>query len=81
MKILLVYPLYPDSFWSFRHALKFIGRKRLHFWNLFFWSLARRPRLFPLSITYAIYGFHFRKVAEKISGGGVFDGYGASARN
>ncbi|MDA8431234.1 MAG: cobalamin-dependent protein, partial [Geobacteraceae bacterium] len=27
MKILLVYPHYPDTFWSFRHALKFIGRK------------------------------------------------------
>src|SRR5512142_1479037 len=27
MKILLVYPHYPDTFWSFRHAMKFIGRK------------------------------------------------------
>jgi radical SAM superfamily enzyme YgiQ (UPF0313 family) len=27
MKILLVYPEYPDTFWSFRHALKFISRK------------------------------------------------------
>jgi radical SAM superfamily enzyme YgiQ (UPF0313 family) len=27
MKILLVYPLYPDTFWSFRHALKFISKK------------------------------------------------------
>ena len=27
MKILLVYPRYPDTFWSFRYALKFIGRK------------------------------------------------------
>ncbi len=43
-----------------------VGRERLHFWKLFFWSLARRPRLFPLAITYAVYGFHFRKVAENI---------------
>ena len=43
-----------------------LGRERLHFWKLFFWSLARRPRLFPLAITYAVYGFHFRKVAENI---------------
>lgn len=49
-----------------------IGRERLHFWKLFFWALARRPRLFPLAITYAIYGFHFRKVAEKIRGSGTF---------
>ena len=27
MRILLVYPEYPDTFWSFKHALKFI-RKR-----------------------------------------------------
>jgi radical SAM superfamily enzyme YgiQ (UPF0313 family) len=27
MKILLVYPQYPDSFWSFKHALKFISKK------------------------------------------------------
>lgn len=27
MKILLVYPEYPDSFWSFTHALKFISKK------------------------------------------------------
>jgi radical SAM superfamily enzyme YgiQ (UPF0313 family) len=27
MNILLVYPLYPDTFWSFKHALKFISKK------------------------------------------------------
>ncbi len=27
MKILLVYPQYPDTFWSFRHALKFVSKK------------------------------------------------------
>jgi radical SAM superfamily enzyme YgiQ (UPF0313 family) len=27
MKILLVYPQCPDSFWSFKHALKFISKK------------------------------------------------------
>jgi radical SAM superfamily enzyme YgiQ (UPF0313 family) len=27
VKILLVYPRYPDTFWSFRHALKFISKK------------------------------------------------------
>ncbi|MDD5511409.1 MAG: DUF4070 domain-containing protein [Dehalococcoidales bacterium] len=30
MKILLVYPHYPDTFWSFRHALKFTPRKALN---------------------------------------------------
>jgi len=27
MKILLLYPEYPDTFWGFKHALKFIGKK------------------------------------------------------
>ncbi|MFN8258119.1 MAG: B12-binding domain-containing radical SAM protein [Bacteroidales bacterium] len=27
MNILLVYPKYPDTYWSFRHALKFISKK------------------------------------------------------
>jgi len=27
MRVLLVYPSFPDTFWSFRYALKFIGRK------------------------------------------------------
>lgn len=35
---------------------------RVYYWKLFFWSLFRRPRFFPMAITYSIYGFHFRKV-------------------
>src|SRR5665647_514478 len=27
MDILLVYPQYPDSFWSFKHAMRFISKK------------------------------------------------------
>ncbi|MBI4330041.1 MAG: B12-binding domain-containing radical SAM protein [Chloroflexi bacterium] len=27
MRILLVYPQYPDTFWSFKHALKFISKR------------------------------------------------------
>jgi radical SAM superfamily enzyme YgiQ (UPF0313 family) len=27
LKILLVYPQYPDTFWSFKHALRFISKK------------------------------------------------------
>ncbi|HEY5973810.1 MAG TPA: B12-binding domain-containing radical SAM protein [Geobacteraceae bacterium] len=50
-----------------------VGKERFQFWKLFFWSLCRRPRLFPLAMTYAIYGFHFRKVAEKINCRGMFE--------
>lgn len=27
MKVLLVYPEFPDTFWSFKHALKFVGKR------------------------------------------------------
>lgn len=45
--------------------LGIIGRERIYYWKLFFWSLFRRPRLFPLAITLAIYGFHFRKIFKR----------------
>ncbi len=45
--------------------LGIIGKERYHYWKLFFWSLFCRPRLFPLAITFSIYGFHFRKIFEQ----------------
>jgi len=27
VKVLLVYPIFPDTYWSFRHALSFVGKK------------------------------------------------------
>jgi len=27
VKILMVYPMYPNTFWSFKHALKFVSKK------------------------------------------------------
>lgn len=50
-----------------------VGKERFQFWKLISWSILRRPRLFPLAITLAIYGFHFRKVAEKITGDFTFN--------
>jgi len=45
--------------------LGIIGKERYHYWKLFIWMLFRRPKLFPLAITFAIYGFHFRKLFEE----------------
>lgn len=42
--------------------LGIVGKERTYYWKLFFWSLFRRPKLLPMVITYAVYGFHFRKV-------------------
>ncbi len=45
--------------------LGIIGKERIYYWRLFFSTLLKRPRLFPDAITFAIYGFHFRKIFEK----------------
>jgi radical SAM superfamily enzyme YgiQ (UPF0313 family) len=44
-----------------------VGKERIYYWKLFFWSLFRRPELFPMAITQAIYGFHFRKIFDRTS--------------
>jgi len=40
------------------------GKERFHYWKLISWTLVRRPRFFNLAVTFAIYGFHFRKIVE-----------------
>jgi radical SAM superfamily enzyme YgiQ (UPF0313 family) len=41
-----------------------IGKERVYYWKLFFWSLFYKPRSFSLAILFAIYGFHFRKISS-----------------
>jgi radical SAM superfamily enzyme YgiQ (UPF0313 family) len=55
-------PQYVLALWRSIYQLGIRGAERLQYWRLFFWTLFRRPRLFPLAITLAIYGFHFRQV-------------------
>jgi radical SAM superfamily enzyme YgiQ (UPF0313 family) len=57
-------PQYILALWRSIYQLGIRGVERIQYWRLFFWTLFRRPRLFPLAITFAIYGFHFRRVAE-----------------
>ena len=44
--------------------LGFIDSERIYYWKLFFWTLFRKPKLFPLAITFAIYGYHFRQICD-----------------
>ena len=53
---------YLGAFFKSMLLLGIKGKERSYYWKLFFWSLFRRPRLFPLAITFATYGFHFRKI-------------------
>lgn len=41
------------------------GKGRRYYWRFFVSTLLRYPRSFPLSMSLAVYGFHFRKVIEK----------------
>ena len=79
MDILMVYPKFLDTFWPFPHALRYIGKKAA-FPLLGLITVAALPpkefekRLVDLNVdpdaktqaavTLAIYGFHFRKIAE-----------------
>jgi hypothetical protein len=57
-------PQYILALWRAIYQVGIRGVERVQYWRLFFWTLFPRPRLFPLAITFAIYGFHFRRVAE-----------------
>jgi radical SAM superfamily enzyme YgiQ (UPF0313 family) len=50
----------------FRSVLRLgiLGKERVQYWGLVLWTLVRRPRLFPLAITFTIYGYHFRRVCD-----------------
>jgi len=53
---------YVGAFFKTILFLGIIERERVYYWKLFLWSLFRRPQLFHLALTFAIYGFHFRKI-------------------
>ncbi len=50
----------------FRSAFRLgiLGKERFEYWRLVAWSLVCKPKLFPLAITLAIHGHHFRKMCE-----------------
>jgi len=56
---------YLAAFFKSMLFLGILGKERFHYWRLLLWSMCSRPRLFPLAVTFTIYGFHFRKVFEK----------------
>jgi radical SAM superfamily enzyme YgiQ (UPF0313 family) len=54
---------------AFMHSvirLGVFGRERAHYWGLLAWTSFRRPSLFPLAVTLAIYGHHFRKICDAL---------------
>jgi radical SAM superfamily enzyme YgiQ (UPF0313 family) len=53
------------AFIKANYKLGIVGKERRYYWKLFFWSLFKRPKVFPLAIEFSIYGFHFRKIFEQ----------------
>jgi hypothetical protein len=51
------------ALWRSIYQLGIRGVERIQYWRQFFWTLFRRPRLFPLA-TIASYGIHFRQVIK-----------------
>ncbi len=64
---------YIGAFFKSILVMGVFGKERRHYWKLIGWSLCKKPRLFPLAITYAVYGYHFRKVTEQIMESGMFN--------
>lgn len=57
-----------DYIGAFFRSLFLLGikeKERIYYWKLLFWALFRKPTLLPMAISFAIYGYHFRKIFEK----------------
>ena len=54
------------AFFKSVFSLGIVDPYRKEYWKLFIWTIKNRPKLMPLTITYSIYGYHFRKVFKNI---------------
>ncbi|MFC1947644.1 B12-binding domain-containing radical SAM protein [Chloroflexota bacterium] len=55
---------------GFFKSIWFLGIKekgRRYYWRLILSTLFKKPRAFPLSVSLSVFGFHFRKVAERLN--------------
>ncbi len=59
-------PSYVRAFFRSIYLLGIKGVERVEYWKLFLWTLFNRPKLVPQAITLAIYGYHFRMLAERV---------------
>jgi radical SAM superfamily enzyme YgiQ (UPF0313 family) len=52
------------AFFRSIYELGIKGKERFFYWKLLLWTSVRKPTAFPLAVTLAISGYHFRKVCE-----------------
>jgi hypothetical protein len=63
-------PLKKNQFAALLKSVWYLGIKekgRMYYWRLVTSTLVRRPRSFPLAITLAVYGYHYRKLLDGYS--------------
>jgi radical SAM superfamily enzyme YgiQ (UPF0313 family) len=53
------------AFWRACLRLGVFGKERFQYWRLLMWTMMQRPKLMPLAVTLAIYGYHYRKICER----------------
>lgn len=59
-------PAYLKAFLRTIYLLGIKGAERAQYWKLVTWTILNKPRLFPIAITLAIYGYHFRILANRV---------------
>jgi len=52
---------YINAFFKSIWQLGIKGKERFQYWKLIAWTLLKRPQFIGMAISFAIYGFHFRK--------------------
>jgi radical SAM superfamily enzyme YgiQ (UPF0313 family) len=55
---------------AFLKSIWYLGireKGRMYYWRMVTFTLVRRPRSFPLAITLAVYGYHYRKLLDGYS--------------
>jgi radical SAM superfamily enzyme YgiQ (UPF0313 family) len=58
---------YLKAFFKSIWLLGIKGKERIHYWKLILWTLVKRPHFFGMAISFAIYGFHFRKIVRNLN--------------
>ncbi|KUG26785.1 hypothetical protein ASZ90_003365 [hydrocarbon metagenome] len=54
------------AFFKLLWKLGIVEKGKIYFWKLFVFSLWKYPKKFTVAMTFAVYGFHFRRVAQGI---------------
>jgi radical SAM superfamily enzyme YgiQ (UPF0313 family) len=72
-------PVHIPAFFRIIWSLGVVDGGRAYFWRLLLSTTMRRPRLLPISFNLAVFGVHFRKVAEKVIASPVATGPSAGS--